>query len=302
MSPSVDVLATTRYEQAGHRTGGLDSTPGKPSGPVHIPRSGRVDARRQILAIRWPASCRSIRTLEVVGYPEPRVRRLRFLLVIIAVSLIVVPFGFVLLQVIVDGPLVSLDHRVAAAVFRFDLSNPTLVSSARLVTRFGSTPALVTIVILATVFLIVSSRRRRDAVFLIATAVVGTIANNAIKIAVGRDRPHFSPAVATAFGKSFPSGHAMNSTVIFGALFVLVWPTLRGVRRKVAPWLVIAAIVAICASRVVLEVHYLSDVLAGVILGAAVVCASSAAFMLPTRHERPESHGTTTSVAKRSLP
>ena len=228
--------------------------------------------------------------------------RLRTLLVINAIALIVVPFGIMLSQVLVDGPLASLDSRIAAAIYKFDLRNPNIVVAARVVTQFGSTAALTTFVIIAALFFALSRRRRRDAWFLVVTAVLGTIVNNVVKIAVGRDRPRFSPSVATAFGKSFPSGHAMNSTVVYGALLVLVWPTLRGVRRKLAPWIVVTAIVAIGASRVVLDVHYVSDVLAGVTLGAALVCASAAAFTPPTRPEPFEVQGTTTSVAKRSLP
>jgi hypothetical protein len=40
---------------------------------------------------------------------------------------------------------------------------------------------------------------------------------------VGRDRPMFVNRVATGFGKSFPSGHAMNSTVVLGTLLAVLW-------------------------------------------------------------------------------
>ncbi len=231
-----------------------------------------------------------------------RVSRVRARLALTAVALIVLPFGFVLLQVLTDGPLVSLDHRTAAAVNRFDLGNPNLVASAQLVTQFGSTPALLMIVIVAAVFLAAFKGRRRDAAFLVTATVVGTVVNNIVKFAVGRDRPHFSPAAAAAFGKSFPSGHAMNSTVVYGALLVVVWPTLRDVQRMLLSGVVVIALAAIGASRVVLNVHYVSDVIAGVSLGAALVCASVAAFMSATRPKPAVGQGTITCVAKRSLP
>lgn len=131
--------------------------------------------------------------------------------------------------------------------------------------------------VVAAVFLAVFHRRRRQALFLVTTAVLGVITNNIIKAVVGRSRPHFTHAVAHAFGKSFPSGHAMNSAVVYGSLLLVARPRLRTVaRRWIAASITVVLVVSIAASRVALGVHYVSDV--GVVLGAALVLASAAAF------------------------
>jgi len=72
--------------------------------------------------------------------------------------------------------------------------------------------------------------------------------------------------VSTGFG--FPSGHATGAAVAYGALAILctaVWTP----RRRYAAAILVA--LAVAASRVVIEVHYLVDVVAGLLLGAVVL-------------------------------
>ena len=193
--------------------------------------------------------------------------------------LIAVPFGLLLLEVVFRGPLTSLDQRIADQQNAADLRDGSRVRLAQLITHLGSTLVLTVIVVVVTLYLAVFHRRRRQALYLITTAVLGVTVNNIIKTMVGRSRPHFSNAVAHALGKSFPSGHAMNSTVVYGALLLLAWRPLRTTaRRALALGATTVIITAIAASRVVLGVHYVTDVVAGVVLGAAFVLASAAAF------------------------
>jgi membrane-associated phospholipid phosphatase len=204
---------------------------------------------------------------------------LRLTLIVVAAVLLAIPFGLLLLEVVFRGPLTSFDQRVAVHQNKEDLADPSRVHHAQLVTQLGATVVLIGIVVVGIVFLAGFNRRRRQALFLVSTAVVGLITNNIIKALVGRSRPHFSDAVAHAFGKSFPSGHAMNSTVVYGSLLILGWGPLRTTARRLGAFFLAAALVsAIAVSRVVLGVHYVTDVVAGIVLGVAVVLASAAAF------------------------
>ncbi|MCU1504019.1 MAG: hypothetical protein JWM12_3373 [Ilumatobacteraceae bacterium] len=204
---------------------------------------------------------------------------LRLTLIVFAAVLVAIPFGLLLLEVVFNGPLTSLDQRIANQQNAQDLRNRDRVHLAQFVTQLGSTITLTIIVIVVAIYLAVFNRRRRQALFLVSTAVLGVIANNIIKAVVGRSRPHFSDAVAHALGKSFPSGHAMNSTVVYGSLLLLAWSPLRNARRRaIAALFTAALVVAIAASRVMLGVHYVSDVVAGIVLGSAFVLASAAAF------------------------
>ncbi len=204
---------------------------------------------------------------------------LRLTMIVAAFVLVAVPFAFLLLEVLFKGPLTVRDQQLSTELNRYNLREDDGIEIARLITQLGSTVALIVIVVAATVWLAVFQKRRRQALFLVVTSTLGLLLNNVIKALVGRARPHFDQGGATALGSSFPSGHAMNSTVVYGCLLVIVWPMLPSVRlRAVALASTTLLVLAIATSRVVLTVHYPSDVVAGIVLGAAFVLACSAAF------------------------
>lgn len=204
---------------------------------------------------------------------------LRFTLTLLAFALVVVPFGFLLVEVLTKGPVTRWDERVARRLNIYVLHRSAIATAARIVTSFGSTITLVVIVALVAAYFVIVRHQRRPALFLIITALCGVGLNNTLKIVVGRNRPHFDRAVASGFGKSFPSGHAMNSAVVYGGILVLVWLRFQSRSvRTIATILVFVLITAIAASRVVLGVHYVSDVVAGAVLGTAFVLASAAGF------------------------
>jgi undecaprenyl-diphosphatase len=97
------------------------------------------------------------------------------------------------------------------------------------------------------------------------------LASNFLKAFIERERPSLYPLVATlpADG-SFPSGHAIQAAAFALGLFLLAgrrgWPL-----RPLLAALLGALVAAVALSRVYLQVHYPSDVLAGLVLGAAWV-------------------------------
>jgi undecaprenyl-diphosphatase len=73
---------------------------------------------------------------------------------------------------------------------------------------------------------------------------------------------------------SFPSGHAATAAALYGALTVLVVERAQTPAARTACAVTgMLLVLAIGTSRVVLNVHYLSDVLAGLALGLAWLCA-----------------------------
>jgi membrane-associated phospholipid phosphatase len=110
-----------------------------------------------------------------------------------------------------------------------------------------------------------------------------------IKAATARPRPfetipQADPLIGATVGLSLPSGHASTS---FAGAVVLTY-----LMRRAAPYVFLLA-TAIAFSRVYVGVHYLSDVLAGAALGAAVALAALALLRLrrPTSTGRPRSGG-----------
>ena len=115
-------------------------------------------------------------------------------------------------------------------------------------------------------------------IFLAVTCIVGGLVDTAVKVAVGRSRPDVDDPIVEAFGESFPSGHSMSSLVCYGALLVAFAPILSPTARRWAFAGGALLVLAIGASRLVLGVHYITDVLGGYVLGAAWLIASVAVF------------------------
>ncbi|HVG24125.1 MAG TPA: phosphatase PAP2 family protein, partial [Thermoanaerobaculia bacterium] len=80
-------------------------------------------------------------------------------------------------------------------------------------------------------------------------------------------------------GYSFPSGHAMGSTIVFGAFAYLAFRILtRWPARAAALSFCATTILAICASRIYLGVHWVSDVGAGIAAGLIWLAAATVAY------------------------
>lgn len=210
---------------------------------------------------------------------RPGVRlEMRLALAVAAIVILAIPFAIVLLEVLYKGPLTELDSRVANSANAWGLRSAVHVRIANDVTFFGSTLWLTAVVVVALLYLAVFRRRRRDAALLLTTAVVGSVIDTVVKLLVRRARPQFSHPVAHALGKSFPSGHTMNSTIIYGALLVISLPTLHRAGKWIATIATCALVAAIAVSRVALGLHYISDVVGAILLGLAWLLASTSAF------------------------
>jgi membrane-associated phospholipid phosphatase len=150
-------------------------------------------------------------------------------------------------------------------------------SALDFVTSFGSTGVIVGFTI--AVFAVEMLRRpnRWLPVFLLAVTLGQTLLSTQIKEVVDRIRPTANP-IAHTLGPSFPSGHTTGAAACFAA-FALVLG--RGRSRNAQAMLAGAAVFIACAvaaSRVLLGVHWLTDVLGGLALGWAWFALCSIAF------------------------
>lgn len=202
---------------------------------------------------------------------------LRLTLAVVALVLVAVPFSYLLFEVLGGGPITELDgdlaDRLNAAVHGHD----GWVGVLHAISWLGRPP---TLWVATGIGVVVTWRHgaRRLTTFLVATTLGGGVLSTAVKVLVDRPRPEVDHPIVTAFGKSFPSGHALSSTVVFGALLLAFLPMVRGRHRHLAVGLVVVLVLAIGSSRVLLGVHFLSDVLAGYLLGLAWLLAATAVF------------------------
>src|SRR4029079_14426072 len=94
--------------------------------------------------------------------------------------------------------------------------------------------------------------RKRLVAFLIITPIGGGIVDTLVKLAVDRPRPHVDHPVVVAFGKSFPSRHAMTSCITYGALLLTFLPLIPVARRRITVIVTTVIVVAIGSSRLLL--------------------------------------------------
>jgi membrane-associated phospholipid phosphatase len=211
------------------------------------------------------------------GPPERRFG-LRALLAASALVLVAVPFGL-LLFLVQDkwSPLARADAGARDDLHSYAVQNESFVSAMRVLSTLGSTPAWVAVFALVVAWLL-WRRLPRLALFVLVTVAGSSLLNQVVKVAVDRSRPVLPNPVEHANGMSFPSGHAQAAMVGYAVLLLVFLPVVHGGWRRMAGCGAVLLVLAIGFSRVALGVHYVSDVLAGYILGAAWVAAMTAAF------------------------
>ncbi|GIF16899.1 undecaprenyl-diphosphatase [Actinoplanes teichomyceticus] len=220
------------------------------------------------------------RVVERTGWAPVRHFAERSVLGLIAV--IAVGLGFATLLLLVRfhwSPLQSLDHAVADGLNHQVAGSDTRVKALREISSFGGRGFMIPLVAVVVAALLIR-RRPRPALYLVITGLGAMILDPSLKVLVGRLRPVVESPVAHAPGHSFPSGHALGSMVVYGMLALVL---LAGVRPRWRPWFLglCALIVALIGfSRIALGVHFLSDVVAGWLLGIAWISVTAYAFRL----------------------
>lgn len=102
--------------------------------------------------------------------------------------------------------------------------------------------------------------------FLLTVGVGVSLVNNALKWMIMRDRPDVDHLVGSG-GSAFPSGHTAAAAACWAAVALVVSARMRVDTRRWIAALAIAVAVLVAASRVMLGVHWLTDVIAGLVVG-----------------------------------
>ena len=175
---------------------------------------------------------------------------------------------------VVNGGFRGIDEAVLLALRNpTDLSDPVgprwFEEFVRDITALGSTGVLTLVVVAVSGFLYLAGKPRK-ALAVVVWTVAGVVLSQFTKAGFARPRPDLVPHAAEVFTLSFPSGHALQSAVIYLTLGTMIAATQQSRRIK---FYVLAFAVTLTmlvgGSRVYLGVHWPSDVLAGWTLGAA---------------------------------
>ena len=168
---------------------------------------------------------------------------------------------------LIEGEVSTIDRAILFAVAK--ARTPWLTVAAVDVTALGS----ITLVVLFSAFallVLLALRDRMGALQLLAASAGAGILTLATKNMIERIRPEEVPQLIVVSGFSYPSGHSVSTSALYLTIAIIAGRYVVHSGAKVALFLAVAAVlIMVGASRVYLGVHYATDVVSGISLGAA---------------------------------
>jgi undecaprenyl-diphosphatase len=164
------------------------------------------------------------------------------------------------------SPLIRFDLAISDAL-RANLA-PRALQVAAALTHLADTATLTALCVVGTLVLV--ARRQRGLALAWVLAIAGNgILNQSLKELIGRVRPLDPEGGLLVHGLSFPSGHSSGAVVAYGMLAYLALRLLPKAWHLPVLVAVLTLVATVGISRVVLRVHFASDVAAGFASGAA---------------------------------
>ena len=137
-----------------------------------------------------------------------------------------------------------------------------ITNISNIITSFASSQAII-IITLILIFILNTNHKR---IFVIINTLISAGIIIISKNIFLRERPLIGSEILSSY--SFPSGHSLIATTYYGFLIYLLRKSkCKEEYKTIGTVLLSTLIILICISRLILNVHYLTDVLGGVILG-----------------------------------
>lgn len=190
--------------------------------------------------------------------------------------------GLILTGITTGSPLIpQIDAVVIAAVVHH---GPTLNHLVVAITNLGNPPVITAASVLLALYFMYRGRYR-IVTFIATNMMAVNLANFLIKQAIRRPRPFIQDSaihpLVPAGGFSFPSGHSAGAVLLFGTIFILAgYLADRQRSRRILRVVCVLMIVAIGLSRIYVQVHFPTDVMAGYACGFTGLMLSWA-FLAP---------------------
>ena len=266
-------------------------TPSDPSlNPLIPPSPGeRREAGRGQVRWTWNLLFRALRAAGL--HAETFYGTVGIFLIVGAVVALVATVGFAeLAEHVLAGRTQAFD--VAILKWLHEHQHPLLTNVMVEVTYLGTGTVVMMIVGIVAMFLW-HTEHKHSARLLLAATAGNILLNGALKLVYHRARPTVFEWQTTAVSSSFPSGHAMSATVVYGTVAYLCMRLQRHRWSRVLTLLAaVTLILLICLTRLYLGVHYPSDVIGGIIvgLGWAAFCMATLEASLALARRRAPAH------------
>lgn len=185
------------------------------------------------------------------------------------ITLLLICFVF-LTFFVVGGKTNSLDENTFNSIIKIE--NSFITKFLYIITNLASTIGIIVLIILTGVIFL-RKKALSDFKYVISNVCVAVILMQVLKQIIKRVRPSWKWIVQGGF--SYPSGHTISSFALYGTLMLLVYKKVNGKYRK--PLLIGFSLMIILTgfSRIYFGVHYLTDVLASVLLGSIILLVSN---------------------------
>ena len=183
--------------------------------------------------------------------------------------------GALLLMIHTNSGLARWDSSAA----RWGASHATTTSTnfLRVVTQLGGTLVIVAVCVLVAAIETWRTRSRSVVGFIAAVLIGITAIANVTKLIVGRARPNVDRLVGFS-GTSFPSGHSATAAAVYAGLAMLIGRRRSPRTRRLLAAVAVGIAGTVGATRVLLGVHWNTDVIAGLLIGWAWFAVCSIAF------------------------
>lgn len=201
-------------------------------------------------------------------------------------SLVMAAIFFKIFHEIFEVDTMYLDKLISTLIYSW--RTDTLTEIMKVVTNFGAEYLM--LISITVMFFLIWEKHKHEALVLAIILIMGLVINVFLKQIIQRPRPVIMPLVVET-SYSFPSGHAMNSSVFYLAIAFYTYHFTR--KKKLSLLMTAGAIVLLLLigfSRIYLGVHYPSDVVAGYVVGTwwlttAILISKSVSFVKHFREE-----------------
>lgn len=173
---------------------------------------------------------------------------------------------FALTYFVKKGSMDEIDKKVFNILI--NLKCKPLTSILFVITNLGSSIGVI-LILLILLIPFIKNKELSSYKYTVIDVISGVIIMKLIKDVIRRVRPTWKWISQGGF--SYPSGHTISAILLYGSLILIINKKMSGKQKKVATFLASLMMILIPVSRIYFGVHYLTDVLASIILGVIIL-------------------------------